>query len=840
LLSSLAAETGPVVFVLCGTLPSPSCPSGLSPTVTATWNIASTSAVFSSLFSASDIGLYVNLLTSNNPSGELRANINVQGTTQCIPSQLAAGSALQALTCTLQFGGVPHINASTIPITVTVAQSNSVSSAMPLVVNPSLGTSGSSFSAPTVTVDSLPFAPNSSLCSESATNTLRLLAQSINTIQRQSCAACGCPSSPSITNISAAHPGGSMVTIRGRFFGSAINQVVLNVDISNNRGTNSVSNLCTSINQVDSVNFTAECPAPAGFGTNIQASVSIGGALPLAAPSMLNYALPPVVHSVSSVTRDGGTVTVIGLNFGPNVTQAVQFLVINGGISVICANPVTVENITQMEAFVCSMPSSSSAQAALNVLFDVAISVNSLSNRYPAQFSYIDTPSITSISTGIRTDGRAELTVSGTGFGDVALTRIQDIDLRLQVDPATTLSCQNIRFVSGVSGGATTIACTLPPFMNSASSYNVVFSVRGFRLQTSPSLSASFVSALTFPLLGGSQAVNGVGFGTTSGQQLVVTVSDASRYSASMLVPISSSNMQLIHTTSPASVARSLMTGDVLLLISATSTQSLSTTSVVRFIHSKVLSDSFMLTAMASPRSAALPVEQAFSILTAAIPLPSSDVVYLVQRRPTDSAAVLTSNSTLAYDVGDPVVFMGEVFGGINADAIYYVSSKIGNSSFTVSLSNGGVEVSIPAEFSSPQSGVMAMFSAYSTFISQRSGDTVIAASPSLISINDAVQISGSKRVFYVRSKPTSRSFTLTDTANGVNPILLDDFSALIMAKFVERKCNSVGSITSTAFTCTGFPAFNSNNFVAIPGRYYPAQIVDPESKYTTAVRWTS
>jgi hypothetical protein len=186
------------------------------------------------------------------------------------------------------------------------------------------------------------------------------------------------------------------------------------------------------------------------------------------------------------------------------------------------------------------------------------------------------------------------------------------------------------------------------------------------------------------------------------------------------------------------------------------------------------------------------------------------------------------------------VVFMGEVFGGINADAIYYVSSKIGNSSFTLSLSIGGVEVSIPAEFSSPQSGVMAIFSAYSTFISQRSGDTVIAASPSLISINDAVQISGSRRVYYVRSKPTSRSFTLTDTANGVNPILLDEGTALIMAKFVERKCNSVDSITSTAFTCTGFPAFNSNNFVAIPGRYYPAQIVDPESKYTTAVRWTS
>jgi len=345
---------------------------------------------------------------------------------------------------------------------------------------------------------------------------------------------------------------------------------------------------------------------------------------------------------------------------------------------------------------------------------------------------------------------------------------------------------------------------------------------------------------LTFPLLGGSQTVIGVGFNTTARQQLVVTVSDASRYSASMLVPISSSTMQLIQTTSPASVARSFITGDVLLLISATSMQSMSTTSVVRFVQSKVLSDTFKITSMASPRLAELLIDQAFPILTAAIPLPSSDVVYFVQRRPTDSAAVLTSSSTLAYDVGDPVVFMGEVFGGINADAIYYVSSKIGNSAFTVSLSNGGVEVSVPADNLSPVSGVMAIFSAYSTFISQRYGDTVVAASPSLISINDAVQISGSKRVYYVRSKPTSRSFTLTDTANGVNPILLDDVSALIMAKFVERKCNPAASMTLTAFICTGFPAFNDNNFVAIAGRYYPARIVDPESKYTTAVRWTS
>lgn len=634
-----------------------------------------------------------------------------------------------------------------------------------------------------------------------------------------------------------------MVTIRGRNFGTVINQVVLNVDVSN-RGASSVSNLCSAVNQIDSVNFAAECPSPAGTGTNIQASVTIGGVLPLAAPSMFNYAMPPIIDSVSSVTRDGGAVTVIGRNFGPNATESVNFSVINEQLTVSCKDPITVANISQMEVFVCSMPSSSSAQAVLNGLLDVVLSVNSLTIRVPALFSYIETASVTSISTGILIDGSAlmpTMTVTGTGFGNMT----KDIDLRLQVG-SEAISCLSIRFVSGasVSGGPATIVCTLPPFMNVAGmSYNVLLSVRGLRAQSAGT--ASFVSALTFPLHGGSQVIRGVNFGTVN-YALAVTVSDSSRYSASMLQSMSSGAMQLLQTTTPESSAQTLSAGDILLLVN-TSMDSLGSTSVVRFVHSKVTVNTFKLTLTAAPRSAELPPQLAFPLSTAAIPLPPSDIVYLVQRRSSaDSVAVLTSNSTLSHDVGDPVVFMGEVFGCVDADTIYYIRTRIDSNSFTLSFTNGGVEISVPSDFPSELSGIMAIFSAYSTVITRSSGDTTISASPSLIAVGDAVHISGagtiSPGIYYVRSKPTSRSFTLTATGNATDttPILLTDFGAMIMSKFVERKCSSVGPGTNSQFECSGFPAFNDKNFAAIPGRFYRAMVITSVSTYATAVRWTA
>ena len=635
-----------------------------------------------------------------------------------------------------------------------------------------------------------------------------------------------------------------MVTIRGRNFGTVMNQVVLNVDVSN-RGTSSVSNLCSAVNQIDSVNFSAECPSPAGTGTNIQASVTIGGVLPLAAPSMFNYAMPPIIDSVSSVTRDGGAVTVIGRNFGPNATESVIFSVINEQLTVTCKDPITVARRNEMEVFVCSMPSSSSAQAVLDTLLDVVLSVNSLSVRVPDLFSYIGTPAnVTSISTGIRIDGSAlmpTMTVTGTGFGNMT----KDIDLRLQVG-SEAVSCLSVRFVSGasVSGSPATIVCTLPPFINvSGTSYNVLLSIRGLSVQSAGT--ASFVSALTFALLGGSQVIRGVNFGTLN-QQLVVTVSDSSRYSASMLHSMSSGGMQLLQTTIPESSAQTLSAGDILLLVNTTSMDSNGSTSVVRFVHSKVTVNTFKLTSTAAPRLAELLPHLAFPLSTAAIPLPPSDIVYLVQRRSSaDSVAVLTSNSTLAHDVGDPVVFMGEVFGCVDADTIYYIRTRIGSNSFTLSLTNGGVEISVPSDFPSELSGIMAIFSAYSTVITRNSGDTTIAASPSLIAVGDAVHVSGAGTIppgiYYVRSKPSSRSFTLTATDNpaDITPILLNDFGAMIMSKFVERKCSSVAQSTNSQFECSGFPAFNDKNFAAIAGRFYRAMVITSVSSYATAVRWT-
>jgi hypothetical protein len=67
----------------------------------------------------------------------------------------------------------------------------------------------------------------------------------------------------------------------------------------------------------------------------------------------------------------------------------------------------------------------------------------------------------------------------------------------------------------------------------------------------------------------------------------------------------------------------------------------------------------------------------------------------------------------------------------------------------------------------------------------------------------------------------------------------LNDFGAMIMSKFVERKCSSVAQGTNSQFECSGFPAFNDKIFAAIPGRFYRAMVITSISSYATAVRWT-
>ena len=543
LLSSITDATGPVVFSVCATSLN-SCPTGgtASSTVTvpsATWTAALglTGPIFNSLFSASNIGWYASLQTSANINGELRANINVKGSMPCMMTQLASGRDVQALTCTLQLGGIPLAREVALPIFVSISGLDPVAAAMPLI-----GSAGPSMtpylSVPLPIFDNLPIAPNSSLCSESATATMKLLSQSMSTVLRQTCAACGGASCPAITGLSTAHPGGGMVTITGRNFGTVLNQVVLNVDVSS-RSATSVSTVCTEVNQIDPAQFTAVCSAPAGVGSNINATVTIAGASPLFAPFIFNYAMPPVVESVSSVAKEGGTITVTGRNFGQNATQSTTLSVVNGDTVVPCLQSRTVPNINQMEAFVCTMPSSVLLQAALNTVMDVVISVNSLSIRVPAAFSFVETPVVSSLTTAIRSDGSAIITVTGTGFGMIASNGSgKELALKLL---AANVSCQNfvlVRVALDVSGNTiSTVSCTLPPFINSATSYNILFAVRGLTVQ--PSLSAIFVSAISvspgFPQESSRDVIiTGKGFSSSSAQ-LVVTVSDASKYSASIM-----------------------------------------------------------------------------------------------------------------------------------------------------------------------------------------------------------------------------------------------------------------------------------------------------------------
>ena len=87
------------------------------------------------------------------------------------------------------------------------------------------------------------------------------------------------------------------------------------------------------------------------------------------------------------------------------------------------------------------------------------------------------------------------------------------------------------------------------------------------------------------------------------------------------------------------------------------SMDSIDNSGVVRFVHSKVTTNSFQLTSLAYPRAPELSVHEMFPLSSVVIPLPPSDIVYLVERS-SASVAVLTSHSTLGFDVGDPVVFI--------------------------------------------------------------------------------------------------------------------------------------------------------------------------------------
>ena len=198
----------------------------------------------------------------------------------------------------------------------------------------------------------------------------------------------------------------------------------------------------------------------------------------------------------------------------------------------------------------------------------------------------------------------------------------------------------------------------------------------------------------------------------------------------------------MIFSTAPDTVARALQVGDALLLIDTAGPDK----SIVLYVHSKVTPGTFKLTAFAAPRAYELPAGQAIPPFTAAIPLPASDIVYLVQQRSAaDSTAIFSSYTKIAYEVGDQVVFMGEMLAGVDIDTVYYIRARPTANSFTLSLSNGGLEISM--RYGSPPEafGCMAVWSAYSTIIVgiQGGSSTLIAASPSTMGVGDAVQFSG-------------------------------------------------------------------------------------------------
>ena len=58
----------------------------------------------------------------------------------------------------------------------------------------------------------------------------------------------------------------------------------------------------------------------------------------------------------------------------------------------------------------------------------------------------------------------------------------------------------------------------------------------------------------------------------------------------------------------------------------------------------------------------------------------------------TATSNILTAFSTTGFALGRPVTFSGTVFGGVNADATYYVKDIIDDTSFTISLSANGPE----------------------------------------------------------------------------------------------------------------------------------------------------
>ena len=210
---------------------------------------------------------------------------------------------------------------------------------------------------------------------------------------------------PTVTSTTAPLTNGGTVTIVGTNFGPASPNLVTKVQLGMSE--------CTSVSVVEAYKKIT-CTAPAGTGKDIAVVVTVGDKKSTPYASFTYQS--PTVTSITSVPTAGGTVTIVGTNFGPLGTT--QLSSSAGGSIVVAGKACTSGTVTVAHTTItCTQLEGTGGSK------DVTVTVSTLSSGITGngKFSY----SVPAISTkALGSFLGYTTTFTGTNFGpkDTALT----------------------------------------------------------------------------------------------------------------------------------------------------------------------------------------------------------------------------------------------------------------------------------------------------------------------------------------------------------------------------------------------------------------------------------
>lgn len=275
---------------------------------------------------------------------------------------------------------------------------------------------------------------------------------------------------PSITSISQSDTNGGPVTLIGTNFGTDPGAIIILINGQQCTG-NIIITPHTSIN----------CTVAPGVGSNLTVSVTVNSQT--ATSNIFNYNIP-VVLLTTSVSTDGGTITITGRNFGPMGTTA----------SVIINNQPCTNSIVQSHTtMTCIIYPGTGANNPLQLSVGGQASQNIL-------YSYLP-PIVTSIDRGV-TEGSV-IRFTGSNFG----TNFQKITVSINGGSCAFISVTN----------SSLFQCTVAPGVGGA--LPVAVNVDGllFSNATGYSYLAPTISSInTIGTMGGLITINGNNFGNDS------------------------------------------------------------------------------------------------------------------------------------------------------------------------------------------------------------------------------------------------------------------------------------------------------------------------------------